>query len=449
MNPGILLWNYVGARRGMARWHDRAHLESWQEDRVRTHLRRVLRGSGWLRERFAGRRVEDWRTVPIVGKQEAMSRFRDWNTAGISWDEAMTVALKAEATRDFSPEIRGITVGLSSGTSGSRGLFLASGPERSAWAGTVLGKVLPMREFDRTLTGRGRGFMERLVPGRHRVALFLRAGGGLYEAAGRGRVRFCWFDLMKPAAEHWRRLEAFDPTVLVAPPSLLKVLLEAGVKVRPEKIVSCAETCDALDRRELADGFGVAKVHEIYQATEGFLGATDAEGVMRLNEDAMVVEREWLDAEKTRFIPIITDFRRTTQPMIRHRLEDVLMVRNDAGEDVFTALKRIEGRCEDGLWAVGQGGRTRVFGDSVVRAVIAAADVSDFRVWQTGATTLEVAVSLPEEALESGEKAVAAALERLWTTMGGKASVRLVPMPAGEAAGVKRRRVRQLWEDAV
>lgn len=449
MNAGILLWNYMRARRGMARWRDPAELEAWQEARVRAHLGRVLKHSAWLRERFDGRRLEDWRSVPVVEKPEAMTRFQDWNTAGISWNEAMEVALKAEETRDFSPEIRGITVGLSSGTSGSRGLFLASAEERSAWAGTVMGKVMPRRNSGGNPAGLLSAGLENLLPGRHRVALFLRAGGGLYEAAGRGRVRFSWFDLMRPAAEHWRRLEAFDPTVLVAPPSLLAVLGGAGVKVRPEKVVSCAETLDALDRRKLAGALGVAMIHEIYQATEGFLGATDEQGVMRLNEDAMVVEREWLDAGKTRFVPIITDFRRTTQPMIRHRLGDVLVVREEAGREVFTAVESIEGRCEDGLWAVGGEGRTRVFGDSVVRAVIAAAEVADFRVWQTGPTRLEVAVSLPKGGSESGRLEVAAALERLWKTMGGTVSVRLVPMPETEPAGAKRRRVRQLWNDAL
>ena len=37
--------------------------------------------------------------------------------------------IKSEENRDFSPTIKGITVGLSSGTSGNRGVFLASEKE--------------------------------------------------------------------------------------------------------------------------------------------------------------------------------------------------------------------------------------------------------------------------------------------------------------------------------
>lgn len=36
-----------------------------------------------------------------------------------------------------------MTVGLSSGTSGNRGLFLVSEREQDAWTGTVLAKLLP------------------------------------------------------------------------------------------------------------------------------------------------------------------------------------------------------------------------------------------------------------------------------------------------------------------
>ena len=440
MNPLFLLFNYAQARRGASRWRNRAALETWQEMQVVAHLRQVLPRSKWLRERFAGRRVEHWRTVPVTGKAEAMARFDDWNTAGVGWEEAMAVALRAEESRDYAPLLRGLTVGLSSGTSGGRGIFLASARERGAWAGTVLGKVLPGEGFRFQDSG-FRGWKEAVVPGRHRVALFLRAGGGLYEATGKGRVQFRWFDLMRPVGEHGEALEQFDPTVLVAPPSLLKMLAESGMRVRAEKIVSCAETLDALDRVSLERAFG-QRVHEVYQATEGFLGATDGTGVLRLNEDLVLVEREWQDAARTRFVPVITDFRRTTQPMIRHRLEDVLVVKPGTEADVFTGLGAVEGRCEDVLWAVKHGGRQPAFGDLVVRALLRAAALRDFRVRQMAAAGLMVGL---EPDTEEVRCAVREGLRRLWQERGARIRVDFELMPQAETAGVKRRRIRQEW----
>jgi len=51
-------------------------------------------------------------------------------TAGIRLEGAWKLALTAERMRDFSTTLHGLTVGLSSGTSGSRSVFLASAAER-------------------------------------------------------------------------------------------------------------------------------------------------------------------------------------------------------------------------------------------------------------------------------------------------------------------------------
>ena len=57
-----------------------------------------------------------------------------------------------------------ITVGLSSGTSGSRGIFLASNIERARWVACVLDRVI--------------GFSLK----KRKVAFFLRANSNLYSA---------------------------------------------------------------------------------------------------------------------------------------------------------------------------------------------------------------------------------------------------------------------------
>lgn len=60
---------------------------------------------------------------PIIDKEVMMEHFDTLNTVHISKKEAFHVAFEAEKTRNFSPTIRNITVGLSSGTSGNRGVF--------------------------------------------------------------------------------------------------------------------------------------------------------------------------------------------------------------------------------------------------------------------------------------------------------------------------------------
>ncbi|MEI7582162.1 MAG: hypothetical protein WCJ44_05780 [Runella sp.] len=74
-----------------------------------------------------------------------MQHFDTINTCGIHKEEALKLALASEQQRDFSPTINGITIGLSSGTSGNRGLFLASQQERAEWVAAILDRVIGAR----------------------------------------------------------------------------------------------------------------------------------------------------------------------------------------------------------------------------------------------------------------------------------------------------------------
>ena len=97
----------------------------------------------FYRAHFAGHDLAAWRTLPTVDKARMMANFDTFNTCGMTLAEALDAALRAERCRDFSPQVRGLTVGLSSGTSGHRGLFLVSRAEQAAWAGTILARALP------------------------------------------------------------------------------------------------------------------------------------------------------------------------------------------------------------------------------------------------------------------------------------------------------------------
>jgi putative adenylate-forming enzyme len=125
---------------------------------------------------------------------------------------------------------------------------------------------------------------------------------------------------------------------------------EGRISSRPMRIFSIAETLDPLDERRISRSFGM-KVHQIYQCTEGFLAASCQEGTLHLNEDCVRIEPEWLNSDRTKFIPIITDFTRTSQPVIRYRLNDILTLRSSPCPcgSVMTAIESIEGRSDDVL----------------------------------------------------------------------------------------------------
>ena len=63
---------------------------------------------------------------PIQEKKEFIEDFNKINTQGLDFNEAMEIAVKAENSRNFIPALNRLTVGLSSVTSGNRGLFVVS-----------------------------------------------------------------------------------------------------------------------------------------------------------------------------------------------------------------------------------------------------------------------------------------------------------------------------------
>ncbi|GAB1156029.1 hypothetical protein YWY31_20540 [Paenibacillus illinoisensis] len=384
MSTMRIVYHYALARR-LRKWKSRKELEHWQERQILRHIGRVRVQSPFYREWWGDAETSAWRSFPIIDKTIMMQHFDQLNTVGISKNEAMTLAGESEDTRDFKPSVQGITVGLSSGTSGNRGLFLVSEREQDAWTGTVLAKLLP-------------GGLWKPA----RIAFFLRANSNLYESVQRGKLQFQYFDLLEPVHTLVERMEEYRPTVWVAPPSMLRMLADAyqaaSLTVTPEKIISVAEVLDPLDRKVLERVFGQT-IHQVYQCTEGFLGATCRLGTLHLNEDIVHIEKEFIDRASRRFVPIITDFSRISQPIIRYRLNDILTEAAapcDCGSP-FTAIERIEGRCDDTLYFSHRhtGEEVPVFPDFITRAVIAASsDLEHYRVVQLRDGSLEIALRL-------------------------------------------------------
>ena len=137
------------------------------------------------------------------------------------------MALKAEETRDFKPFIDKITVGLSTGTSGNKSVFLASEKERAFWTASVIDRVI------------GWSFKRR------KIAFFLRANSNLYESVNSKLIDFNFFDLLESNEANLQRLELLNPHILVAQSSMLLVIAKAiqknNLKIHPKKIISVAE----------------------------------------------------------------------------------------------------------------------------------------------------------------------------------------------------------------
>lgn len=323
-------------------------LKAHQEKQFKRLVKHTLPQSSFYKP-YLNKPFNEW---PIINKKIMMEHFDEINTAKIKKSEALAVALKAENTRDFSPLIQQIAVGLSSGTSGHRGLFLANNQERDLWVGMILAKAMPHGIYKT-----------------ERIAFFLRANNALYKTLNKShKIQFHFFDLLDDFETHIERLNQLNPTLLSAPASVLLMLAKqkGRLLIRPQKIFSVAEVLEPEEEHLLSHTFG-CPISQIYQCTEGLLAISDRKtNALLMNEEFLIIEKEWIDEH--RFVPIITDLFRTTQPIIRYRLDDILVTKSS--HHPLTQLTAIEGRIGDTCYGKKGNHHIPIFADLLRQAMV-------------------------------------------------------------------------------
>lgn len=177
-------------------------------------------------------------------------------------------------------------------------------------------------------------------------------------------------DAGEPVERMVERLNAWQPDVLVAYPSVLRLLAAEQVagrlRIAPESCATSAEVLTEETRRRVREAFGV-HVFETYGATEyAPIAAECSHGSRHLFEDGAVIEI--LD-DKGRPVPpgvsgdrvLLTIFGRRTQPLIRYEISDMVRLSDHTCEcgRPFHCIEAIEGRQEDVLVVEAAGASTR------------------------------------------------------------------------------------------
>ena len=328
--------------------------------------------------------------LPIIDKSVFMENFNRINTVGIHKEDAWQIATKSEESRDFSSMIGTIAVGLSSGTTGNRGLFLVSEKERAHWVGAVLAKVVKP-QLKKT-----------------KIAFFLRSSNQLYQAAS-NFIQFHYFDLEKNWADLMKELNLFNPQIIVAQPSVLKAIADGQknktLVLSPERIVSVAEILEEEDQHNIEQVFGL-RLHQVYQCTEGFLAHTCEHHNLHFNEDIVKIEYKKIDEQNNRCFPIITDLRRTTQPVIRYCLNDIVQISKEECScgSPFVYIKKIEGRQDDMLVFSKKIDQQKVlvFPDFIRRIMLLSSDkIENYIIEQRNYLQLNVFLQMESEAFDS------------------------------------------------
>ena len=354
--------------------------------------------------------------LPVMDKAQLMANFARYNTASITAEQVRTALNSGE-------RIGGLTVGASTGTSGNQGFFVISDAERFRWLGSILAKT-----------------MSDLLWRKQRVAILLPRATDLYDSANQVKLlKLRFFNVTRGTGALRTELEGFEPTIIVAPPKVLRVIAEETFKLRPLRVFSAAETLDPIDRFVIEAAFGV-RLGQIYMATEGLLGVTCRHGRLHLAEDSIHFEFETVGNGLV--TPLISSFRRQTQILVRYRMNDLLRLDPTPCPcgTPLQAVSEIVGRMDDCFHLQGPGGAHMLTPD-VLRNAVVMADrrITDFRLIQTGPHT--VMLTLPKTVPQDAGVAVMHRLTALFDARGVEAKITVAHAPLPVDVTRKLRRV--------
>ncbi len=202
---------------------------------------------------------------------------------------------------------------------------------------------------------RGCSHENRLIPGlrwKRRVAFVAitdqHFAGVSLAMTGRRRTNRLFFDcrpfdLNLTVQEIDSQLNEFQPQILSGYASTLRMLAleqqHQRLRLRPRFVCSSGEVLRPAVRRQLEETFQ-ARVIDLYASCETlFLGAADSSDGLMLFEDDLVFE----------LFPthvLVTNIFNRTIPLIRYRIDDVLVVNEERPASPFRWLQNISGRQE-------------------------------------------------------------------------------------------------------
>jgi putative adenylate-forming enzyme len=369
------LWDFVRLKWWFW-WLRGERLRRFQRRRVDQMVQLAVERSPFYRRLYEGRDLSRFEELPTVDKATMMANFTEFNTAGLDRDALIEFALAMENDADFLRYFDDrYVVGLSSGTSGNKGLVLTD---------RALSERLPFIFLARS------GLPLRHLP--FRILFILRVHNQAFENVNSPLITLRYRHLMTPMEEMLGVLNEMRANIVMGPPSVLKMIAEQAEHITAplRMAVSYAEVLTPEDEAEIRDRLGV-KLIQLYQASEGPIGSACKHGRLHVNEDLVYIEGfdehgNPLPPHQPAHKMLVTNLYNDLQPLIRYELNDLLVFGEpcECGSG-YRVIERILGRHDDIFWfprAEGEGYQ-HLFPDLARRAVITSTEqVRDYQVVQ-------------------------------------------------------------------
>ena len=375
-------------------FYSRNRIEKYQKRRIKKTVKYAIDNSAFFNIRFKGLDVNNFSSFPTTNKKEMMDNLTDYNTVGLTKDEILNFCLKIEKTRDFAKRLNGLNIGMSSGTSGNKGVEVVTKREESYMKAALFARF---------------HFPENK---KINLAFILRVSAPAFSLNKWGH-KLSYVSQLNTIEEIVKQLHEINPNVLSAPPSMLRVIAKEidskRLDIKPERVISYAEILYPDVKEYLKKVFNCT-IHEIYKCTEGPIAISCKHGNLHINEDLVYIETLNLDGTQT---PIgrpcqklvITDLHKRAQPIIRYEINDIITISQKkcpCGSN-FRVIEKIQGRSEDIFWAKNM--KTKkwqfIIPEYISRAVISSSEnIEEYQVIQESPEEILIRIQLKSDKTE-------------------------------------------------
>ena len=358
--------------RVLGRRHTLRQRDRWTREQLQAHQARALRQlrdhayahSPFYQRFHAGRTDRPLHELPVLTKAMVMEHFDELVTdpvVTLSDVEAHLAALKG------NERFRGrYWVAATSGTTGRRGIFLWDLDE---W-------VEVLASYNRSLdwAGANAGLTRRV-----RMAVVSSTTPWHQSARVGATVRSPWVQTLRidsgdPLEQTLQRLDRFQPQVLIAYASMLRLLafeqVAGHLRIAPDLVFSASEVLTGETRRRIDQAWG-KQPFDVYAATEtaGIASECQFHTGLHLFEDLVITEV--VDGDNQPVPPgvpgekiLVTVLFGRTQPLIRYEMSDSITssdrVHCPCGRP-YPLLAGVQGRVEEALeFPARAGGQIRV-----------------------------------------------------------------------------------------
>jgi putative adenylate-forming enzyme len=393
-----IISDYLRLKHHQTAW-DREDIERYQLKRIQYLVNYAKKHSPFYQERLHHlplQTLEDFNQFPILNKAIMMEYFTSLNTCEIELEDVKNYVLLKEKNKDYLGYYQNqYVIGLSSGTSGNKGIYITDKKMTKRLPGVFLARS---------------GLGIRDLP--MNILFCLRVFSQGFDDINAPLIKLNYLSTMTPVDDIILMINTKQINILMAPPSLIRILMphHEKINVKLKKIVTYAEVLVQEDKKQFEKAFQT-KVIEIYQASEGQIASACSHGNLHINEDMVYVElfdRQGNRIDSPHVIGhkmILTNLVNLAQPLIRYEMNDMVVLGDPCPcGSRFRTLHKILGRNDDLIYFLDENNHPSVvFPDLFSRWIITESDlIREFQVIQHEIGRIDLLIDSESESCFEG-----------------------------------------------